>query len=351
MQTAFLSDRLATLSFRALLALHVLFLASLLVTVGVADARAETVCRGQNILDALQRNDPQKLEAMRAEAAKIPNGQGILWKIEKAGAAPSFLFGTMHVTDSRVTELGNAAQAAFDRSKALVIETTDVLDEKALAAKIMARPELTMFTDATTLDSLLSEGDRAILDKGLEARGIPPASVAKMKPWMLATLLSLPECEMKRKAEGLSVLDVKLGEDAKKAGKQVLGLETAVSQLEAMASLPMSLHMAGLIQSLKLGKRIDDVTETMVALYERGETGMFWPLLRAEEPADAANEAGYAEFEEVMVKTRNRGMVKQAKPILDEGGAFIAIGAMHLPGEEGLVALFRKEGFTLSPVE
>lgn len=340
--------RLPPLPLRIALALQVAFLSALLTP---SASHAETVCRGENLLETLQENEPQKLEAMRAEAAKIPNGEGILWKIEKAGVAPSYLFGTMHVTDDRVTELDGPAQDAFAQAKTLVIETTDVLDQNALAAKIMAKPELSMFTDATTLDSLVSEGDREILHKGLEARGIPPTSVAKMKPWMIATLLSLPECEMKRKAEGLPVLDVQLAEEAKKAGKAVLGLETAVSQLEAMASLPIEFHMKGLIETLKLGKRIDDVMETMTVLYVRGETGMFWPLLRAEEPAEAADEAGYAEFEETMVKTRNKGMVLNARPILEKGSAFVAVGALHLPGEDGLVELLRKEGFTLSDVE
>ena len=49
-----------------------------------------------------------------------------------------------------------------------------------------------MFTDRTTLTSLLSPEDAARLNKALEARGISPASVSKMKPWMLSAMLALP---------------------------------------------------------------------------------------------------------------------------------------------------------------
>ena len=102
-----------------------------------------------------------------------------------------------------------------------------------------------------------------------------------MKPWMLSALVALPACEMARKAAGAPVLDVKLALDAKAAGKKLQGLETIADQLHAMASLPMEFHLKGLIETLKLGDRIDDVVETMIVLYVRGDTGTFLPLFRA----------------------------------------------------------------------
>lgn len=52
-----------------------------------------------------------------------------------------------------------------------------------------------------------------------------------------------------------------------------------------------------------------------------------------------------------MVTTRNRKMVEKAAPILERGGAFIAIGALHLPGQDGLVELFRRKGYNVSRVK
>ena len=62
---------------------------------------------------ALASNEPQAIAAIRAKAAKVPNGKGLLWKIEKDGRS-SYLFGTMHMTDPRVTTLTPAARKAFD---------------------------------------------------------------------------------------------------------------------------------------------------------------------------------------------------------------------------------------------
>lgn len=346
-----LADSAASLSLKLIAAANLLFLATFLLVAFLAidRVRAETpACTGTDMLTALEKSDPVAMHDISAAAAKTPNGKGLLWKLEKPGAKPSWLFGTMHMTDPRVTSLTPAAQAAFDGADTVVIETTEILDQAKMMAAIMAEPDLMMFTDGTTLTSLLSPEDAAVVNKALDARGIPPSSVAKMKPWMLSAMVALSACEMARKSAGAPVLDVKLAEDAQKSGKQLEGLETVAEQLRAMASIPMDFHMKGLVETLKLGDRIDDVIETMIVLYEREETGMFWPLFRKVLPSEN-DEAGYASFEETMVTGRNAVMAEHALPILAKGNAFIAVGAMHLPGDQGLVEKLRKAGYTVTP--
>lgn len=345
------ADRAASLSLKLIAAANLLFLAAFLLVavLAVGRARSEAACTGTDMLTALETSDPAMMGEIAAAAALTPNGKGLLWKLEKPGEKASWLFGTMHMTDPRVTSLPSAAQAAFDGADTVVIETTEILDQAKMMAAIMAEPELMMFTDDTTLTSLLSPEDAAAVNKALDERGIPPASVAKMKPWMLSAMVALPACEMARKSAGAPVLDVKLAEEAKKAGKGLEGLETVAEQLRAMASIPMDFHMKGLVETLKLGDRIDDVIETMIVLYKREETGMFSPLFRKVLPSGGEDAAGYATFEEKMVTSRNAVMAEHALPILARGNAFVAVGAMHLPGGEGLVEKFRRAGYAVSP--
>ncbi|WP_274627181.1 TraB/GumN family protein [Arvimicrobium flavum] len=347
-----IADRLSDAALKLLVAINILFLLSFLAMLflATAEARAETVaCTGRDLTVEMRKEMPAEYERIEAEAGKTLNGQGLLWKLEKDGKTPSFLFGTMHMTDPRVTELTPAAQAAFDAAKTVVIETTDILDQTKMMETLAKRPELMMFTDATTLPSLLSPEDAAVLEKGLSERGIPLAAVTKMKPWMLIAMVALPACELARKTSGAQVLDARIANDAKAAGKTLTGLESAADQLGAMASLPMEFHMQGLLDTLKLGDRMDDVMETMIVLYERGDVAAIMPMVEAVTRETGADIAGYAEFEQTMVNARNVTMAKNAGPILAEGGAFIAVGALHLPGTEGLVEQFRRAGYTVTP--
>ena len=322
------------------------FLAIALMASGQARA-ADIACAGDNMLPGLS---PEELKKIEADAAKTPNGDARLWKIEKAGLKPSYLFGTMHMTDPRVISLTPEAQAVYDGADTVVIETTEILDEKKAAAALFAKPELMMFTDATTLSSLVKPEDLPALEKGLAARGIPLVTVNKMKPWMIAGLVALPACELKRKKGGAPFLDIKLARDAQAAGKKIDGLQTMTEQIEAMAKLPLAFHVQGLVDTVKLGNEMENIMETMIVLYTEGRTGMIMPFLKSVAPEGADDSAKYGDFEEVMINARNGVMAKRAGQILANGNAFIAVGAMHLSGSQGLVEKFRSDGFTVTAI-
>ena len=226
-----IADKAADTSLVLLAGAHLMVLAVFLATLIAATSQARgdemPECKGQDIVAELARDDPALLRTIKAEAAETQNGQGLLWKIEKDGLAPSFLFGTMHMTDPRVTELTPEAHGAFEASSTVVIETTDVLDETKAMAAMLAKPELMLFTDGTKWPSLLSDEDRALATKALAERGIPIQTVQTMKPWILSAMVALPACEIARKTGGAPVLDIKLAQDAEANGKAVAGLETA----------------------------------------------------------------------------------------------------------------------------
>jgi uncharacterized protein YbaP (TraB family) len=354
-------ERAADLALKGLAVLNLLFVAIFVATLAFSAVRAKAqdlpaACAGKDLLAQMAREEPATLARIRAEADRVVNGKGLLWRIAKEGTPPSWLFGTMHLSDPRVVSLSAKARAAFDASSTLVVETTDVLDPAKLMAAMLADPGLTMFTDGTTLLSLVPEADRAAVEAALDRRGVPPATVARMKPWMISAMVSLPACELARKAAGAPVLDMQLAQDSEAAGKALGGLETVADQLGAMASLPMDFHIRGLVDTLKLGDTVDDVIETMIVLYLGEETGLFWPFFHAAlqdgEGGEGATEdaAGFAAFEEAMVTARNRTMADRAVPFVEAGGAFIAVGALHLPGEEGLVALLREKGYRVEAI-
>lgn len=321
-------------------------------TASPAGAAQEPVCNGNNLLADLQQSKPDVYARLVAEADAVPNGKGLFWKVEKSGSQPSWLLGTMHVTDPRVLVLSPAAREAAASASTVVIESDEILDEKKATAAIMAKPELSMFTDGRSITDFLSDEEVAQLEAGLREHNIPLAAVSRMKPWIIASFVALPACELARKATGASFLDKKIAEDAVAAGKDVRGLETLIEQLTAMSELPVELHLAALIETLALGDQMEDVIETMTQLYLSGDVGMTMPLLKAVTPSGGeGDESAYAAFEKRIVTDRNKVMAERAVPFLEQGNAFVAVGALHLPGEEGLVELLRREGFTVSVVD
>ncbi|MEI2299235.1 TraB/GumN family protein [Ensifer sp. MJa1] len=331
--------------------LHVVLAACLITALlFVSDAGATEVeaCGGENVLTALGKSDPAKLASLEAEAAAVPNGKGIFWKVEKDGIAPSWLLGTMHVTDPRVLALPAEAPAAFAAASTVIVESDEIIDEKKSAAAILMRPDLTMFPDNKTIADFLTPEDQKRLESGLKQRGIPLTLVARMKPWMIASFVALPACEISRKAAGASFLDKKLAEDAVNQGKTLKGLESLIEQLSAMDSLPTEMHLQALIETLALGKAIDDVLATTTDLYLAGDTGMIMPMMKSVSETASSQDFGYADFEQRIIIDRNKTMATRAEPILKDGGAFMAVGALHLPGKEGLVELLRAKGFTVT---
>ncbi|MBA8877949.1 TraB/GumN family protein [Phyllobacterium myrsinacearum] len=343
-------DRMTENALRLLAFLSWLLLASFLIVAFTATrARAEDVsCGGHDLVAAMAKTEPEKLAALRKEAASTQNGKGILWKIEKPGTKPSWLFGTMHLTDPRVLKLSDTAETAYQGAGTIVIETDEVLDPKA-PMKVMAQdPGLMMFTDDNTLEKLIPADKLEGVKAGLAARGLSLAALNKMQPWIVTSMLAMSPCELERGKSGVAFLDIKLAQDAKAQGKEVTGLETIKDQLSAMASLPLKFHVEGLVETLNLAAKLPDMFETMVVLYTHGDTAMIFPFMRSLSPDGTATGENYAAFEEKMVDARNRVMVERAAPIIDKGNAFIAVGALHLPGEKGLVTLLRSKGYTVT---
>ena len=317
-------------------------------------AYAAEACGGKNLVAEI--TDATVLAKIDAEAAAQPNGKGLLWRIGKAGLPDSYLFGTMHVTDIRVLKLPANAEAAFTKSTSLVIETTDVLDPAKASAAMAKRPDLMMFTDGSNLEQLIPAEDLEMVKAELSKKGMPLGAVKTLKPWMLAAMLATPACEAQRKGEGIEILDISLATRAGIAEKPVDGLETMEEQIAAMASLPMKDHINGLVETLRMAELNDDVFETMIALYTEGYTARMMPALGAAMEAktgknELADLESQAAFEEKMITNRNTIMATRLPEKLAKGGAFVAIGALHLAGELGVVEQLRNAGYTMEAVQ
>ena len=192
-----------------------------------------------------------------------------------------------------------------------------------------------MFTDGTTLTSLLSPEDRRRWTEALDERGIPLASVAKMKPWMLSA--HGRAAGLRDGAQGGRRAGARRQARAGCAGgrqEAARGWKRPPTSLRAMASLPMEFHIKGLVDTLKLGDRMDDVIETMIVLYAARRYRHVLAAVPRRAAGRGEDEAGYAAFEQTMITSAQQDDGRERRADPRRGNAFIAVGALHLPGPE-----------------
>ncbi|MGH6814138.1 MAG: TraB/GumN family protein [Hyphomicrobiaceae bacterium] len=307
-------------------------------------------CTGRDIWAGLKDSDPVSYARILDEAKAVPNAGAILWRIEGNGRPTSYLFGTIHITDDRVHALSPAIREALAGSKRLALEVED-LSPDAVNAALAKTGHLVTYEGAQSLKTQLPPADYEAVNLALRRYGLPEEVTVRMKPWVLGLMLALPPCEGTRVAAGLKSLDERLADEAKSRGVPVVGLETLEEQLRSMAGLPDDVQTTFLVATVKMFDRPEDSFETIIRRYVGRELAVVWPMQLVLAEKIGVPRAPLDLFEKQMIVERNRRMRDAALPYLRDGGLFIGVGALHLPGREGLVEMLREAGYKLTAVE
>jgi len=262
---------------------------------------------------------------------------GLLWKIAKPGTTPSYIFGTMHSEDKRVLEVSEAVNDAFVAANTFVMEM--VLDDSN-TKKIM---QGMYFDDGRTLRSVTNDKIYRQSVEALAQKGMPEKIVRIMKPWAVFTVLSMPE-----QKTGL-FLDAMLYEAALKQGKDVVGLETTQEQLDVFDEMNMKTQVSLLETTLdsadELNKILEETTDIYLShdLLKIHDLNARYMALLDDDVAE--------EFNQRLLLDRNINMATRMMPSLEKGNAFIAIGALHLPGRTGVLSIVKNAGYAVTPVD
>ncbi|MGE0210112.1 MAG: TraB/GumN family protein [Parvibaculaceae bacterium] len=320
----------------------------------LATAQAETIpaCRGKSLLDAVRKDRPQELAAAEGEAAAVPNGKNLLWRIEGLnGAPPSWLFGTIHLTDDRVRTLPEPVAEALGGARALAVEIENAMDPNELSAVLAANPHLIMLPEGKQIWDLLDEVGTQRLKERLVGVSMDGGRTAKLQPWLLSTSFTVPDCESYRVMRGIKRLDDTIIEEARARNLKVHSLENIREQMEAMAAMPLDGQAAQLQALLDPEMTAEDRQETLIQLYLRRQIGLIFPLMERAQNGRPQLAEVVRHFAETLIVKRNHVMAERAQPLLRAGGVVIAVGAAHLPGPEGLVELLRKAGYKVAPLD
>lgn len=276
--------------------------------------------------------DCAPLDIIEVDTSDIRNPSGLVFRVTTADGTTSYLLGTMHVADPRILAITTEVTEEIAASRRFVMEV--VLDMEAMFALQGAM----FFGDATSLGDHLGEELFLRIADMMSARGVPETLLQTMKPWAVYTTLSTPAGN-----PGIP-LDMQLMMQAQGHGLSVTGLETVAEQVAVFESVALD-DQVELLREMAchydvFQAEIEEMVERYVARDLRALVAL---SLRH---VDASREA----FLDALLWTRNERMVERMQPMLDEGGAFIAIGALHLPGARGILQHLERLGYDIEVV-
>ena len=265
--------------------------------------------------------------------------RGLLWRVSKEGSAPSHVYGTIHVADARVAELPAVVRQRFDAARSLMLEfVPDPYSRERFL-------EASMFLDRQTLEQKIGAPDFERAVEVLAPIGLAREVVNKLKPWGVLLNLRNPQ-----RAEQGVPLDSQLLELARARRLPLSQIEGVEEQIFTFDEFPMESQVALLKHSLAHRAELAELAERTLEAYLERDLAAIWRLREqfvARHPQIAAHQAVMTKR---VVHDRSVVMAFRMQRQLRRGEAFVALGALHLYGEKGVLALLEADGYSAERV-
>jgi hypothetical protein len=265
------------------------------------------------------------------------NDNSLLWEISgKQLSAPSYLFGTFHLICKDDIPIGKQLKLAVQSANEMYMEL-DMDDPATMLGGLM----LMSMKGDTTLKSLYTEAEYKKVETFFsDSLHTSIGLFKKMKPFFLSAMLYPKMLPCKT----MSGVEEELMKLAKEDKKQIQGLETMAFQAAVFDSIPYQQQAKELLKTIDSLDEYKKYFANMVQVYKKQELKQIETLFND-------NEFGMQDNQDILLYKRNANWVMQLKKIMANESVFIAVGAGHLVGEKGLIALLRKAGYTVRPLE
>jgi len=259
---------------------------------------------------------------------------GLLWKIETPTGRSNYLFGTIHSQDRIVAQFPPHVRLALAQSQPFIIES--VLTEKS--NKVFF--DSIFFKDGELLSDMISPPVYHYLQEVLPDYGVPVEKIPNLKPWAAFTLMGRP------KPVNAKTLDMVLLDTARSFNKTIISLENMKELIEPMQNLSADDQIIILNDTVcNHGQIIKDSWELVQLYLARDLAGMMAFNNQAHFDEDV-----FDRYIQGILYDRNERMLKRIIPYLNDGSAFIAVGALHLAGEKGLLNTLKKKNYMITMV-
>jgi uncharacterized protein YbaP (TraB family) len=275
----------------------------------------------------------------QSESSKLllnKDDNSLLWQVSGKGLKqPSYLFGTFHLMCKNDIHFSNQLTTAVNRADKVYMEI-DMDDPATILGGMM----LMTMKDGKTLQQLYSDADyKKIRQYFTDSLKTPLSFIVRMKPFFLEALLypKMMPCKL------ISGVEEELMKVAKTQKKEIKGLETMEFQASVFDSIPYEEQAKELLQSIDSMASNKKSFNTMMQVYKNQQINEIENLF-------SKSESGMENHQDLLLNNRNKNWVVQLKSIMKTNPVFVAVGAGHLVGKQGLIALLRKEGYVVQPL-
>lgn len=274
----------------------------------------------------------------------VPQEKSLLWKISGHGLKKnSYLFGTIHLIPKSDFILSDEARVAFDAAGQVVFEI-DLKDLFNLGAQFSLFSK-SLMAGGKTLKDLLPAEDYSYIHQKLSEKGLPPSMLERLKPMFLSMLFANEEASGESVAqESMTSVEMELYQMARNRAIKTAGLETAAYQMSIFDSIPYEVQAKMLVQTLRSQSSGNDDYAEMMDLYRRQDIQSMQVMV-GEEGSEFRN------YEDLLLNKRNSNWIPVMARLMKEQPTFFAVGAGHLGGPEGVIALLRKAGYRVDAVK
>jgi uncharacterized protein YbaP (TraB family) len=263
------------------------------------------------------------------------DNNSLLWEISgKDLKKPSYLYGTFHLMCKDDIQFSNNLKKAMSVSEKLYLE----MDLDDPANTVGALMFMNMKDGKTLRDYYTPEAYANVKQFFFDSLKTSLQMFERMKPGFVSAMLyplMMPCKKISGVEEGLMAL-------AKTQSLTIEGLETIAFQSAILDVIPES------DQAMEMLHMIDSIDKYKIQFAEMLK--MYQSQNLASIEASFSNEPGFEKSKSSMLDNRNINWVNQLKSIMHENAVFIGVGAGHLCGDLGLIALLKKEGYTLKAI-
>ncbi|MCB9264029.1 MAG: TraB/GumN family protein [Lewinellaceae bacterium] len=281
--------------------------------------------------------------ASSSRYAPTAEENALLWEISgNELKQPSYLFGTIHMIGKEDFFLTDATKNSFNKAQqvAFEIDMEDMMD----FTKLMPLMMKAFMANDTTLSDLLSEEDYKVVEEHFESVGLPLMFLERIKPMFLSALGGEDMFSMGNGDDSQVVsYEMELMQMAQQHKLPIEGLETAEYQMSMFDSIPYKIQAEMLVESIRSEKTEDGQFAQMVELYKNQDLQGMQAMMKDEA-------SGIGGYEDLLLVRRNRNWIPVMGKMMKAKPTFFAVGAGHLGGDEGVVALLREAGYSVKPL-